>query len=561
MEISDFGYSDDELSNAATFYIEEVKDVPVKKDETSNIGKDYELIKELGQGGYGNVYKVKSKGKYYAMKIYKDINQVRFYNKKSVLFDERNGSKPEIDFIQRVNHPNIIKGYSLEYKMMKGSITPVVFMELADGSLLDAIGPNISARDRLFWIYDILSANKFVGEQGYIHCDLKLENILLKGDTAKISDPGLIISREDIGNLISTNLFCNPLITRAPEMWIDFDVDDVTKYISNAKDKKVIKRVFREYRKFINDETNFNKNRTPGYVSLNDIIRAEFFTLGRLIMDIYRGSLPTSYELIYFNFAATNMTQNDLVKYLSSLQGWPVGDRAINGMTELIARLLDGNPDKRLTSYDEIINSKPFIDNAFTSFTGGSIVTPSLSSFQSGDLKTFEMMIDYSSENNIPINHLSRAFSLYYAILNLGIEDMYDYDAAIISLYLSSTRKNRRISNRKLLDNMVMFWIMNSKSEINDGLAEMLLDSYYELNGIVTIENVAEYSSNANVTMLAMRYYINEDIRKNYTMEEYVVEAEKEYNNTRSNEQRYKKSVPIAIVKGKLKEILFGTSV
>jgi serine/threonine protein kinase len=157
--------------------------------------ENYDKLEKLGQGVYGSVYKVKSKkdDKLYAMKV--------ISNKEYPI--------TEIDILTRFNHPNILHRHDIFYD--KKNV--YIILELADEDLrsylLKIRDDENKKRKVIFQFGDSL---KCLHEQ-YYHCDLKLDNILVKDGNILLSDFSLAYSK-DIPN--NTNV-CTTITYRPPE--------------------------------------------------------------------------------------------------------------------------------------------------------------------------------------------------------------------------------------------------------------------------------------------------------------------------------------------------------
>ncbi|KAE8707052.1 hypothetical protein F3Y22_tig00110387pilonHSYRG00726 [Hibiscus syriacus] len=142
----------------------------------------------IGCGSFGTVNLVLpkngfSKSPLMAVKSCQLIDSVSLKNEKEVL--DRIGSCPQIIRCLGGNH-TVEKGVRL-YNL---------FLEYADkGSLADQLkksGGNLMESDVRRYARSILKGLRFVHSKGFVHCDIKLQNILLFGNgDVKIADFGL----------------------------------------------------------------------------------------------------------------------------------------------------------------------------------------------------------------------------------------------------------------------------------------------------------------------------------------------------------------------------------
>ncbi|MEM3858884.1 MAG: protein kinase [Candidatus Micrarchaeaceae archaeon] len=172
---------------------------------------NYEKLNILGRGKYGEVFRIKDKrdNNYYALKISK--------------ISEYGTNILEYNVLFTLEHPNIIKGINFTSRL--NPLTSYIQMELADLTLEDYIllNHNIDA-DNL--IYEFLSAINFLHKNGFVHCDIKPDNILIKNNRLKLADLGLTSLKYLSPNPCLIYLFSPPEFILYS---LDEDVDDYDK--------------------------------------------------------------------------------------------------------------------------------------------------------------------------------------------------------------------------------------------------------------------------------------------------------------------------------------------
>uniref|UniRef100_A0A0N5AA44 Mitogen-activated protein kinase kinase kinase n=1 Tax=Syphacia muris TaxID=451379 RepID=A0A0N5AA44_9BILA len=135
----------------------------------------------LGKGAYGIVKRANLKSYHFALKIAKENHEKEL--------------RAEIETMKQLNHENIV---ALKYII---SDEVGFLMELVEGGTLhdlihDKNRPVFAIDYVIRWAHQIASAVAYMHQKGFIHCDLKPANFLLK--------PGYrIIKLADFGSTIS----------------------------------------------------------------------------------------------------------------------------------------------------------------------------------------------------------------------------------------------------------------------------------------------------------------------------------------------------------------------
>ncbi|XP_042360513.1 NUAK family SNF1-like kinase 2 [Plectropomus leopardus] len=149
-----------------------------------NLKHRYEFLETLGKGTYGKVKKARERsGRLVAIK---SIRKEKIKDEQDLVHIRR-----EIEIMSSLCHPHIIT----IYEVFENKDKIVIVMEYASrGDLYDYIcdKKNISEREARHFFRQIVSAVHYCHQNGIVHRDLKLENILLDGSgNVKIADFGL----------------------------------------------------------------------------------------------------------------------------------------------------------------------------------------------------------------------------------------------------------------------------------------------------------------------------------------------------------------------------------
>ncbi|XP_007951630.1 NUAK family SNF1-like kinase 2 [Orycteropus afer afer] len=149
-----------------------------------NLRHRYEFLETLGKGTYGKVKKAReSSGRLVAIK---SIRKDRIKDEQDLMHIRR-----EIEIMSSLNHPHIIA----IHEVFESSSKIVIVMEYASrGDLYDYISERqrLSESDARHFFRQIVSAVSYCHQNGIVHRDLKLENILLDANgNIKIADFGL----------------------------------------------------------------------------------------------------------------------------------------------------------------------------------------------------------------------------------------------------------------------------------------------------------------------------------------------------------------------------------
>ena len=154
-----------------------------------NVTNDYKMIKEIGSGAYGRVYKVENK-------LTKETRACKQLAKGRIANMEK--FTLEINILTKMDHPNIIKLFEV-YEDKRHIY--LIMEECTGGELFDRIIERINKknlfteREAAVLFKQMMSSICYCHTQGICHRDLKPENLLFqsKDDTSplKVIDFGL----------------------------------------------------------------------------------------------------------------------------------------------------------------------------------------------------------------------------------------------------------------------------------------------------------------------------------------------------------------------------------
>jgi len=164
----------------------------------------YKILKVVGDGAYGLVYKAlnKSSGEIVAIKKIK---------KKFNTWDECMSLR-EIKSLRKLSHPNIIK---LKEVIRSNNELHLIFEYIEQNIYQLTKNKSIDNQTIKSIIYQTLSGLLYMHKNGFFHRDMKPENILIQNDSLKIADFGLareIRSKPPFTDYVSTRWY------RAPEI-------------------------------------------------------------------------------------------------------------------------------------------------------------------------------------------------------------------------------------------------------------------------------------------------------------------------------------------------------
>jgi aurora kinase len=167
---------------------------------------DFDIGDECGRGACSVVYRARHRGSGQLVAL-KQLPRHRFLSDCA-----RGALRREINFHRSLRHANIVR--LLSYFTTDDAI--VLVLEQCDATLrthLEQRGGRLDTAEASLILAQIGEGLRYVHEQGFVHRDLKLENVLLRGGVAKLADFGCVRAA-----LEGRSTVCGTLDYLAPEM-------------------------------------------------------------------------------------------------------------------------------------------------------------------------------------------------------------------------------------------------------------------------------------------------------------------------------------------------------
>ena len=172
----------------------------------------YEVLKQLGKGGYGKVYEVKNI-KTGEIRACKHLSKLNIKNLDKF--------RREIEILKKMDHPNIIKLYEV-YESERSLY--LVMEECKGGEIFDRIIKHIqekkmySEKDAAIIFEQVMSCIAYCHNRNICHRDLKPENLLYlnagdeKNNRIKVIDFGLSQACDRLKTKVGTAYYVSPEI-------------------------------------------------------------------------------------------------------------------------------------------------------------------------------------------------------------------------------------------------------------------------------------------------------------------------------------------------------------
>ncbi|KAA8496839.1 Serine/threonine-protein kinase nrc-2 [Porphyridium purpureum] len=291
--------------------------------------KKFEKLKLLGQGAVGKVYLVylKEHNKLYAMKVLTKEEMIKKRRVKHVM--------TEREILATVNHPFIISMYA----SFQTSTRLCIIMEYAQGGEFFRILQTLPKKRlpeaaTMFYAAEVILALEYLHHLGFIYRDLKPENILMrKSGHIALTDFDLSLQGEAMAPLCVVRP--NRLIDRVKAGSFSLKRAGSGSKLSTMDIVDQEPRMLVQSRSFVGTEEYLAPEVVKHQVQSSAV---DWWTLGILIYEMMTGSTP--FKGRSSNQTLKNITGTDI--------HWPSDVRASNHVKDLVRKLLQRDPERRL---------------------------------------------------------------------------------------------------------------------------------------------------------------------------------------------------------------------
>ena len=385
---------------------------------------DYEVLQVLGEGGFGQVLKVKSKNALgtYAMK---KVDMAKILEGKNEEEHWEKYFENEVMILQRLNNPNVCKCY----KIFQDNNYLYFIMELMNNGDLKSYYAankllNIHIQEEKLWdiFYKCLSGLLYIHKEGLIHRDIKLENLFL--------DDNLQIKIGDFNVSVAIN------------------EASAQKFVQDANK---IKNMLSAVTEVGSGGYMAPEIRDPnGYDQKVDI-----FSMGISFFELMYWCKPYDYDVNKQNFYDQNIYSKEINNFVD--------------------KMIEKKPTNRMKSNDAYVIAKRYFIDKFVKNSSINSVMYCLNNFQNFN----EYFLNQSYKNFLTDNKRPISKSVYNVIQSLNFfnnknlidENMYELRKNLINEGLDVKKDNEEIEPGKFI-----FFLIN---KLNSDLNEIINSKLY----------------------------------------------------------------------------------
>lgn len=326
--------TDEQVNQEWTAYLNREHDI-LRKRRLKPKNKDFEMITQVGQGGYGQVYLARKRDT-------KEVCALKILNKKLLFkLNETNHVLTERDILTTTRSEWLVK---LLYAFQDAN-SLYLAMEFVPGGDFRTLLINtrfLKSGHARFYISEMFCAVNALHELGYTHRDLKPENFLIDAQGhIKLTDFGLAAGTISTERIASMRLRLEEVKNLEYADISEKSIEDRRKMYYNMRD---------------NDVTYANSMvGSPDYMALEVLegkkydFTVDYWSLGCMLFESLVGYTP-------FSGSTTNQTYENLKHWKETLRrprmdsGRPAfSDRTWELITKLIA-----DPINRLRSFEHV---------------------------------------------------------------------------------------------------------------------------------------------------------------------------------------------------------------